>query len=1366
MNSAEHPGNFIRKSVIPADVSVKRAAELMGVGRPALSDLLNGKASLSLEMAARLSKAFGADRELLLKKQVEYEKHNSLQFEKALAVRTYAPPFLDITADQISAWASKIESRSLLAVLLRKLVLSTCASISKLDFPAFENSQREGWDGRLETDMAIPWVPAGKSCWEFGCNKDPQQKANDDYASRLKSIPAKERMQTTFIFVTPHNWPGKAAWVAAKNKDKRWKAVVALDAGDLEAWLGQSVPAQNWMSERLGNNTPDLRSLDECWNLWAKVTKPELSKKLFSSSVSAFAGKLQTWLKSEPTTPFIVTSNSEEESLAFLATVLEHSDSQVENYADKAVVLRSETALHKATKSSSQFIAILSGAEVEAASAGLHMRQHTIIVRAQNAIDKDADIALDLIDDETFRAGLSAMGVSEDDARVLSRASGQSLTILRRRLSQVPEIQIPPWAADVTLGRKLIPMGLVGVWDTRSKEDQEILRYMTGDTNEATEQHVAALCRIEQSPLWAIGRYRGVSSKLDVLYAVRQLITADDLRNFFLTARIVLSERDPALDLPAEQRSWASLYGKSRNHSSAIRQGMCETLVILAVHGKNLFGSRLDLNIETEVSRTVRELLSPTSPEIWASQKNDLQAYAEAAPDMFLQILEADIKSDAPDVFSLLQPASSDMFGGGCPRSGMLWSLELLAWSPDYFRRVVEILAQLSAIKIDDNWTNKPEATLNSIFRAWMPQTSADVDTRCTVIEILCRRYPSIGWRLCLKQIEGGGQVGHYNHRPAWRNYAAGFGQPVSRSEALKFMRKALELAIEWSNHDEGTLGDLLTSIYSLEDADQARIWDKVDSWIDTSPTDEQKAILRECVRRNCFTRRAARHKGKNTSSDDRAQTTYKKLIPADVVIRHKWLFVNSWIEESLEEIEDIKEDRYDYEKRTARVKSARSAAIEEVWNARGFDGIMLLCESGDGSPQIGEIIATAELKGLNKVELMSKLATTETSFKRRLNGCVAGFLCTLSDENRSSFLQSVIKEIKKSCGLLAEEIILNFLTCAPFRRTTWAVVDELPNSISDKYWATVQTYNAFFRDEAELVEAVDRLLLVKRPAAAFACARLYPEKVDSKRLTRLMKELATTAPSEFDKIQFQPYDIAHAFDVFDKRGDVHADELAHLEFLFLSALEYEPRGIPNLERQIADSPALFVQAVGLLYRRNDGGTDPAEWIAHSEEAQQLLGNQAYRLLHNVKRIPGDTGKGSIEEEKLRKWLTEVRSQCLHFGRVDVGDSAIGELLSKSPLGNDGIWPAVEIRNALEDFGSERMTQGMAIGLYNQRGAHFREVDSREERSLSAKYRSWSAQVAAEWPVTARLLMDIAKNYESDVEWYNTDAMVRKRLPY
>ena len=43
---------------------------------------------------------------------------------------------------------------------------------------------------------------------------------------------------------------------------------------------------------------------------------------------------------------------------------------------------------------------------------------------------------------------------------------------------------------------------------------------------------------------------------------------------------------------------------------------------------------------------------------------------------------------------------------------------------------------------------------------------------------------------------------------------------------------------------------------------------------------------------------------------------------------------------------------------------------------------------------------------------------------------------------------------------------------------------------------------------------------------------------------------------------------------------------MAHLEFLYVSALDHTEHGIPNLERQICQSPSLFAQAVALTYKR------------------------------------------------------------------------------------------------------------------------------------------------------------------------------------
>src|SRR3989441_12157130 len=104
MSSAVHPGHYLRENILPNGMSVTDAAKLLGVGRPALSNLLNGNAALSPEMAARLEKAFGVSQQKLLQLQAEFDQHQQRSRAQTLAVRAYVPSFLKITARDLEQW--------------------------------------------------------------------------------------------------------------------------------------------------------------------------------------------------------------------------------------------------------------------------------------------------------------------------------------------------------------------------------------------------------------------------------------------------------------------------------------------------------------------------------------------------------------------------------------------------------------------------------------------------------------------------------------------------------------------------------------------------------------------------------------------------------------------------------------------------------------------------------------------------------------------------------------------------------------------------------------------------------------------------------------------------------------------------------------------------------------------------------------------------------------------------------------------------------------------------------------------------------------------------------------------------------------
>jgi len=69
-----HPGPWLRRQIIePHHMTVQATATALGVTRVAMSNLLNGKAALSAEMAMRFEKAFGIKADTLMRMQIGYD---------------------------------------------------------------------------------------------------------------------------------------------------------------------------------------------------------------------------------------------------------------------------------------------------------------------------------------------------------------------------------------------------------------------------------------------------------------------------------------------------------------------------------------------------------------------------------------------------------------------------------------------------------------------------------------------------------------------------------------------------------------------------------------------------------------------------------------------------------------------------------------------------------------------------------------------------------------------------------------------------------------------------------------------------------------------------------------------------------------------------------------------------------------------------------------------------------------------------------------------------------------------------------------------------------------------------------------------
>lgn len=1358
-----HPGAHIRAHVVPAGMSIADAAKILDVGRQALSSLLNGNASLSADMAARIERGFGASAEVLLDMQAGFDAHDAKTRGAAGSARAYVPSFLQLRAKAITDWSETIAARQRLAVLLRMLAHSTGIDLTKVDFPGNDDAERPGWDGFIEAAQATPWIPAGASGWEFGVNRDVKAKAEADYAKSLAQTPAAERASITFVFVTPRPWPGKTAWVKERRAERQWKDVQAFDASDLEQWLEQSIPAQAWFANETGQPSSGVLSLDGGWKRWAADCEPALSEVLFDDAAAAARDiVIAKFANAGAGASLVISADSTGEAIAFLNRLFTRDDAELGHLRDHIAIFTEPEALARLAVKGAAFIPVVASPAVEKELAPHKKELRSILVYPRNLTSAEADIVLEPLSHEGFEKALQGMGLDRDAIQRYARESARSPTVLRRRLSTLESVRVPDWAGDPRLAALVIPFMFAGSWKANNEADRIVLSFLAADAEyDELEKDLAALLQRDDAPVWSIGAFRGVVSKIDALFAVARNITRADIERFYTVAKLVLSEDDPSLDLPEDERWMAGVRGKTRQISGALRQGLGESLVLLAVHGDLLMRARLGLDIESGVRRLVRDLLTPLSTRGLQAQADDLPMYAEAAPDEFLDIVEADLGSEEPQVLSLLKPASTALFGGGCPRTGLLWALEGLAWSPEQLPRVALILARMSEIEIDDNWMNKPAGSLGAIFRSWMPQTAASVEQRKDVLDLIARRFPKVAWRICVEQFDGRSNFGHHSHKPHWRPDGHGKGEPVTLGEMRAFALHALDVALNWPEHDRDSLADLVGAIAELPPSKQREVWLLVEGW-SANASEEDRASLRETIRVSALTRHARRRKGKSDAVAKAARRAYEALAPTDLILKHDWLFKKQWVDESADELQ---EEEIDFRKRDERIAALRKGALEEILAARGMEGLIELAERGEAAQVIGWFLPKVIVgPGPLAEALVSIIKRNSFASSLVLRQLAAGALGALDAEHEEEVLRAI-------AAALPDSAIVPALVLFPFRQVTWTLLESESEVVQTAYWAEV--YPGWARQTPEEYKyAVERLVGAGRPRAAFNLIHMdIAEALQPRQLYDLLQHVAGST-EQTRTHQLERHYITKAFQVLRNSGEISEEELASLEFIYLEALGADDDGeggkskIPNLERYVEKQPELFVQAVAFAFKRKDDAEDPPELRLDDPEARSTRALNAYKFLQALRRIPGRNRLGQLDSAEIENWVKKVREGCKALAREHMGDECLGQLFAKAPLGEDGVWPIAPVRDALENVLTEAMADGAIVGIHNSRGVVWRAEGGGQERELAAKYERWAHVLEYSHPRVARILSDVAKSYGKEAEWHDTDADIRKRLRY
>lgn len=1248
-------------------------------------------------------------------------------------------PLKWVDATDLVRWADRLDARARLPQLLRLLIHATVQQPGRVGFPSGESIQMGGWDGIVDAPEGNNFVANGYSVWELGVNQDVKGKADDDYDKRVKNPLGVVPAETTFVFVTPRRWGNKDKWERDKKSEGIWADVRAYDADDLEQWLELAPAVHAWLARLVGKWSEEAQDLGSFWDEWQNSTSPAMSTQLHLAGREKEVEKVQDWLQAEPS-KLTIQADSHEEVIAFLAAVIHQMpEAQSVEYLSRCIIVQNESSWRYFSSNQDSLILIPAFEQPKSLPRGHHL---FIPIGRELSPAKDG-LVLSRPGRTDFRQALVNMGLSEERAYSLTKDSKRNLSVLRRLIAVAPEIHTPDWAKPAQ-ARALIPVLLAGAWDDTKEGDREAVAKLARKPYEEVTADISRWVNSSDPPVRRVGSVWQLISREDSWHLLSRFFVRDDLEVFKNVTLSVLGTPDPRYELPLDQRYAASIYGKELPNSGFLREGLAETLAILAT--RRLPSETQDIiSAQERVTGIVHRLLnSDVDWQIWASLAYFLPTLAEAAPEDFLEAVDDGLAGDNPTLVQLFLQEESF---GGSPHTGLLWALEVLVWEPQYLSQVTLFLGKLSRLDPGGKILNRPFRSLGEIFLCWNPQTPATLEQRLRVIDTLIAREPDIAWQLLynlLPEISGG--ISHPIYKPRWRDWNADSTPKVTGTEYWNNVNAIMQRVLSNMGTDSKRLCDVIKKIESLSPQLRDKSIDYLLAVDITNIEQKDLAII-------CDPLRVIIHKHKKFSNAewalpvdalDRFYLLYQKFEPSDILYRYAWLF--SFNPNFLYCI-DRERIYSDWKTRDRKIKQAQTAAARKIYFQTDINVFLEMAEIVKEPGLLG--VAIAKIETVTEEVEISLLHETLGNEKNPLNVFAIEFIRRRLENCGWTWAENILSFAKNNHW--SGQQVINFFYALPFEKRTWDLLIPFGEELENLYW---QGIPAGWVKENDEEAAIVKLLEFNRPYAALNLVNLHHNDqtkfIPSTLLVDILEKAASVKPNTerpLPDTNLNNYYIEEIFALLEKADDIEDNKLAFLEWIYLPLLVHSQRQPKLLYQELSKDPLFFVQILKFVYKSEDDRDESVE-IDRATLNRAELGS---KLLDSWHQVPGLKEDGTVDMEQLRNWVLQARAASQESGRGKIADLQIGHVLAYAPKSPDGIWPDIAVQEMIEEVASKQMERAIATGVFNKRGVVTKLTGEGgfQEKQLAETYRNYAIAVGDAHPRTAAMLRYIAARYES-----------------
>jgi hypothetical protein len=1251
-----------------------------------------------------------------------------------------------ITENQLDYWvrSHEIEARGVIAELMGRLVAASVRNPNDRRFPRADSIGQHGTDGHLDTDIGfLPFIPEGESFWECGAGLGAQAKANDDYNNRTKAVDAVVRKNAAFIFVTPnsgvHAWDEAAQekWKQDHLKRDEWRDVRIIDGTRLIEWLSFFPSVERWLARKMGIAATGIESPSERWDELRSIGSPphELTPGLFVENRRPACAKLDEifngsagWLEVD------THSRSQMADLvaAHIATLDEALRTEIEG---RCVIVTRSDAWDDVVALRDSHILIADFEIDESDTNAMRMLQRAqkqkhgvVFVSAPGGTPHLNRVSIPEPNEYQVTDALKKAGYAEGRALLLARRHVGNLNGLLRSLLGLPST--PEWAQG-TEAADLAIAEILGGWNENIEGDQLSAAAMSG---KEYGEWIGSIREVAQRPSTPLKQRNGVWGfvpRYEGWYALGSRIFDDHLKRLQKVAREILSEPDPALDLPPSDRYMAPLKGKLSTHSSSLRKGIAETLALLGSHPQALTHATSG-RAEDTARAIVYDVLNDAAWERWASLNDVLPLLAEAAPNEFLAAVDRAVNVD-PCPFDETFAQEGSGFGGRNYMTGLLWALETLAWHGDYLSRVVLLLGALAKRDPGGNWGNRPANSLYTILLPWFPQTAASVQNRVAAVRTLLSETPESGWQLLLNLLPQVHQSSTMTRKPAWRTLIPDdWSEGSTGKDYWDQINAYTTLAVEAAKGDVGRLNTLIGKASHLsQDALHNLISYLRSQPVASLPEDERRSLW------TTLTHLVSQHRRFSTAQwalkaeiVDQLSEVANHLSPSSAMYKHQRLFTDRDF--------DLYEQNDNFQEEYKKLDERRQRAVVEVYAEGGITRILEMTEIVKSPVRVGVAFGAVGSNADDETILPDLLECDSASRSQFIGGYIWAKFRRVGWEWLDRLQISQWKPPQ----------IAELLAYLPFTVETWKRAAQLLSENESLYWSSARVNPFEAGDDIDI--AIDHLIGVGRVPAAINCVarRIFQKQPFNPE--HALAALHLAAQSGETLRQIDTFEIVQIIKALQENPDVDTDRVGELEWMFLPLLDDNyGTSAKVLEQKLAEDPNFFCQLIQMIFRSKNE-EKPSQPQSAEEEARAT---NAYRLLMEWKRPPGTKKDDSFDGAALQTWFDEVKNICGESGHLDVALQRVGHVLRYYPADPDGFFMHRAVADVLNRQDTAEVRTGFAVEIYNSRGAYAVDPHGGPERELANQYRREAEQLDLHgYTRLATTLREVAAGYDREAE--------------